>query len=87
MTKRLDPYPPFAGASGQDVCTHTSGIFHSHIEIPSKPIYGDDLSRHNVCFAALSLCILSPVMVIIAIAVKLSSDGTIFYRGERAADT
>ena len=85
MTKRLDPLSTDVHTThpGQDVCTHTNGIFPSHIEIPSKPIYTAMTSAYNVCFAALGLCILSPVMVIIAIAVKLSSDGTIFYRGER----
>ncbi|MEE2789709.1 MAG: sugar transferase [Myxococcota bacterium] len=58
-------------------------VFPSTISIAPKPVYSAITSVYNVILASLGLLVLAPVMLCIAVAVKLSSEGTILYRGER----
>ena len=57
--------------------------FPSVIEVPKKPLYEFFTAVYNVSSAGLGLLILSPLMLIITAAVKLSSPGPALYRGQR----
>ena len=59
------------------------GVFPSLIEVPKKPFYEFFTAVYNVSSAGLGLLILSPLMLIITAAVKLSSPGPALYRGQR----
>ena len=58
-------------------------VFPTNISVDSKPIYTLVTSTYNVLGALLGLLLLSPLMIFIAIAVKLTSSGPAFYRGAR----
>ena len=58
------------------------GIFPSVIEVPKKPLYEFFTAVYNVTSAGLGLLVLSPLMLFITVAVKLSSRPAL-YRGQR----
>ncbi len=64
--------------------THVAGLPIIHVIDEAPPQFGLFLKRAgDILFSAGFLLITSPMMLIIAVAVKLSSPGPIFYRQER----
>ncbi len=57
--------------------------YPSFIEVPSKPLYSAVTRAYNFVAAALGLLLLSPLLLVVALAVKLTSPGPVFYRGAR----
>lgn len=57
--------------------------YPSFIEVQPKPVYGALTRLYNVVAVALGLLVLSPLLGVLALAVKLTSPGPILYRGER----
>ena len=59
------------------------GLFPTTIQIHPKRLYTLLTSTYTFLLALLGVAILSPIMLTIAIAVKLSSPGPALYRGKR----
>lgn len=57
--------------------------FPSTIDLPKKPVYDVVCRLYNVLAALIGLILLSPLMLGIALAVKLTSPGPALYRGAR----
>jgi len=57
--------------------------FPSFIEVPPRPVYTLVTRLYNLLAAGLGLLLLSPLLAVLALAVKLTSPGPILYRGLR----
>ncbi|MCB9525009.1 MAG: sugar transferase [Myxococcales bacterium] len=68
-----------SAASGE----HATRVFPSTIQIRPRPVYDAVTRTYNFLGALLGLLILSPLMIGIALAVKLTSPGPALYRGDR----
>ncbi len=56
------------------------------INVSSSPLYGwGRIGKRamDICVSAVALCFLSPVFLVLAVAVKMTSRGPVFYRQER----
>ncbi len=58
-------------------------IFPTEIELPPKPVYEAVTRAYNFLGALAGLLLLSPLLLLIALAVKLTSRGPALYRGAR----
>jgi lipopolysaccharide/colanic/teichoic acid biosynthesis glycosyltransferase len=58
-------------------------VFPTTIEVPHKPFYGAVTSAYNVLAALVGVVLLSPLLIVIAVAVKATSAGPALYRGAR----
>ena len=56
---------------------------HIYLKVNKKPFYNFVKRIFDIFFSALALIILSPVFLIIAIAIKLDDGGPVFYVSER----
>ncbi len=63
--------------------TPTGHVFPTHIEVDPRPVYDAFTRVYNFTGALLGIIILSPLLLTIAVAVKLTSAGPAFYRGAR----
>lgn len=59
------------------------GLFPTHIVLPPKPAYEVVTRTYNFLGALIGVLLLSPLMLAIAAAVKLTSPGPALYRGAR----
>ena len=57
--------------------------FPTGIELPDKPAYDAVTRVYNLALAALGILLLLPLLVVIAVAVKLTSRGPALYAGSR----
>lgn len=57
--------------------------FPSTIDLPPKPVYDALCRGYNITAALIGLVLLSPLMLALAIAVKLTDPGPALYRGRR----
>jgi len=57
--------------------------YPSFIEVDPRPLYSAFTRAYNAASAGLGLLVLSPLLGLLALAVKLTSPGPIFYRGAR----
>jgi lipopolysaccharide/colanic/teichoic acid biosynthesis glycosyltransferase len=62
---------------------HGKGIFPTNVEVETKPLYQLFTTLYSALGSAVGLLLLSPLMIGIALAVKLTSPGPAFYRGKR----
>ena len=58
-------------------------VFPTLIEVPERPVYDAITSTYNFLGALVGIILLSPLLVTIALAVKLTSPGPALYRGAR----
>ena len=58
-------------------------VFPTTIEVADRPVYDAVTSSYNFLGALLGVLLLSPVLITIALAVKLTSPGPALYRGAR----
>lgn len=58
-------------------------VFPTGIDLPARPLYDVITRAYNITFALVGILLLSPVLLAIAAAVKLTSPGPALYRGAR----
>ena len=58
-------------------------VFPTGIEVAPKPIYSFVTRAYNILFALVGLLLLSPLLLAITVAVKLTSPGPALYHGAR----